>query len=71
MDYQLLQQGVVDVSLFSITGKLVAKLKHEQQNPGKQQLHFNVDQLSAMEGFYLLKIQINQTLIFKKIIIRK
>ena len=48
VDYQLSQQGVVDISLFSITGKLVAKLKHEQQNPGKQQLHFNVDQLSSM-----------------------
>jgi lysophospholipase L1-like esterase len=71
VEYQLLEQGVIDVSLFSITGKLIAKLKQEHMYPGKQQLNFNVDQLSIMDGFYILKIQINQTLVFKKILIRK
>lgn len=55
INYQLPVTGFVNIKVFDITGKEIATLINQQQNPGNHTVTFNAGNLSS--GIYFYKIQ--------------
>jgi hypothetical protein len=69
LEYNLLENGLVNVGLFDTLGKKILQIKDENQNSGEQKL--NIDTQNLNSGIYFVKLNYNGSQITKKLIISK
>lgn len=69
IDFNLTEKSKVDISIFSIDGKKVQNILSEEKLSGKHSINWQNNNLP--EGTYFVKIQTNNNIESKKIIIIK
>jgi hypothetical protein len=67
--YDIVNQGIVRISIYDVLGKEVNTLVNSQHSPGKYEVVMNVDNLSS--GIYYYKITAGNFNAVKKMIIIK
>jgi lysophospholipase L1-like esterase len=69
INYGLSEAGEMDISLYSINGQFLLKLKHANQEAGRYHFEFNIDRTILQKGVYVLKFTTPQGQVCKKLII--
>jgi hypothetical protein len=54
IEYQIVESGLVNLTIFDLNGRLVTELMNEQHPPGKYRLPFEATNLSS--GIYILRL---------------
>lgn len=61
-NYQLKEQGIIDISIYNLTGQKVLNLLHSRQTEGFYQIHWNTNEKSKKEifpGLYLCRFTVD------------
>jgi hypothetical protein len=69
IDFNLAEKSMVDISIFSIDGKMIQTILSEEKTQGNHTINWQNNNLP--EGTYFVKIQTNNNIESKKIIILK
>ncbi|MGZ3900773.1 MAG: choice-of-anchor V domain-containing protein [Bacteroidia bacterium] len=69
LSYQLATSATVKADLFNISGSKVAEIFNSKQEPGSQEINFIIPS-EMPKGNYFLKMEINDKIITKKIMIK-
>ena len=69
IEYSILKTANVKLSVFDIKGKLVKILVNEDQQAGTYRIDFHADEFSS--GIYIYKIETNEFINVKKMILLK
>ena len=67
--YTLPKSDFVEISVYSITGKLIEKLFVGEQKPGEYKVHWNAE--SVASGIYIYQLKANDLIINKKCVLIK
>jgi hypothetical protein len=65
LDFFLAQKSSVNISVFSIDGRIIKTLYNSSMNQGRQILDFNIKE-NFKAGIYLIKLSVNGSSIVKK-----
>jgi hypothetical protein len=69
IEYQISEAGFVSLKLYDVLGNEIETLVNKQQLSGKYEITFNAENL--VSGVYLYKIQINDFVSSKKMLLLK
>ncbi len=69
INYQLPQNGSVTLKIYDILGKEVATLVNEQKNQGRYSVNFDASKLAS--GVYIYRLQVNDYVSSKKMLLLK
>ncbi len=69
INYQLPKTGFVTLKIYDILGKEVASLVSEQMNPGRYSVNFDASRLAS--GVYIYRLQVNDYVSSKKMLLLK
>ena len=69
--YSLEQDGNVDINVFDVLGRNVAKIYKGKQNKGYHKININLSNLALNSGIYYFQLRSNDISISKKFIINK
>lgn len=69
IDYQLPQDGIVDIKVFNAIGKQIAELVNEYKPAGKYSTEFNGSNLGS--GIYICQFRVNNQIFNKKLLLIK
>jgi len=68
IQYDLLRTSDVQIAVYDLAGKEVAKIAMLNQDPGQKELQIDADKYNFMPGVYLLKLITAQGIITKQIV---
>ena len=69
IEFTLVNNSYVNIAVFDILGKKITKLYNGEMNIGSQYLQWDVNELN--NGVYFVKIQMNNQVVTKKILVTK
>ncbi len=69
INYQLPKDGFVTLKIYDILGKEVASLVNEQRNQGRYSINFDASRLAS--GVYIYRLQVNDYVSSKKMLLLK
>ncbi|KAB2870964.1 MAG: T9SS type A sorting domain-containing protein [Bacteroidales bacterium] len=68
IEYNLIKNSNVNISVFDLTGKLVQVVVNGTENAGTQKHHFSASELGMPAGAYIVKIRVDNSEISRKIL---
>ena len=68
VDFTITQEGMVELKLYDLSGKLIKLLISHHFQPGKYTEQFNLEHFEISSGLYLVQLNQNDQLITKKFI---
>ena len=68
--YQLIESSQVEISLVDVLGKQIVLIAKENQTSGKHQITINKNDLNLSNGIYLLKLNVGDKELIKRLIIQ-
>ena len=67
ISYSVKEAGMVELKIFDLLGREVTRLVNEQKQPGNYEVNFSASELAS--GVYIYKLQVNDYIAIKKMIL--